>query len=131
VNHSDRILVVVHHRNLTFNHAPRSIRVAYDTGKQFAGPEFYVRVPYQTDQPPDLRPARGWGDLHAAPIPTCHGERVSVSAGQNTTRLSVPRGCFGTPERVRVHVRLAPLPDDDQKVDVAPASRTMGPWVLR
>lgn len=131
VQHNDRVLVVVHHRNLTFTDAPRSIRVAYDTGKPFAGPEFYVRVPYQTDRAPDLRPARGWGTLHAAPLPTCRGERVRVSAGRDTTRLSVPRGCFGTPARVRVHVRLAPWPDDDRKVDVAPASRTMGPWVHR
>jgi hypothetical protein len=129
VRHTDRIVVLVHHRNLTFLDAPASIRVAYDTGRRYDGPEFYLRIAYQSDQSPELRTARGWGHLSSGPIPTCQGESVSVSALKNTTRVSVPRSCYGNPRRVRVHVRIDLRPGDGRAPDVAPRSRTMGPAV--
>lgn len=129
VEHADRIVVVVHHRNLTFRDGPASLRVAYDTGPRYPGPEYYLRLTYQSDQPPELRAAQGWGHLHSPPIATCHGEEVRVMPGLDRTRISVPRSCFGDPPRVRVHVRMSPFSDDDRRADVAPAARTMGPWV--
>jgi hypothetical protein len=131
VRHTDRIVVIVHHRNLTFNDAPARIRIAYDTGSRYAGPEFYLRVAYQTDEPPELRTAKGWGTFHSPPIATCVGERVRVRPGKNRTRISVPRSCFGDPRRVRVQVRVSLYSDDARRADVAPAPRTMGPWVPR
>jgi hypothetical protein len=131
VLHDDRIVVVVHHDHLTFRDGPASIRVAYDVGPLYVGPEFYLRMAYQSDVRPELRIARGWGRLHAPPIPTCHGEVVRVRPALDRTRISVPRSCFGDPRRVRVEVRLAVFSDDDRRADVAPATRTMGPWVTR
>jgi hypothetical protein len=129
VLHGDRIVVVVHHDNLTFRDGPASIRVAYDVGALYDGPEFYLRLAYQSDVRPELRLARGWGRMHAAPIPTCQGELVRVRPLLDRTRISVPRSCFGDPTRVRVEVRLGLYSDDDRRADVAPAKHTMGPWV--
>jgi hypothetical protein len=131
VEYTDRIVVVVHHENLTFRDGPASLRVAYDTGSRFAGPEFYLRVTYQSDELPELRAAQGWGHLDSPPIATCHREHVRVRPGLDRTRISVPSSCFGDPARVRVHVRLSLFSDDNRRADVAPAARTMGPWVDR
>jgi hypothetical protein len=129
VEHTDRIVVVVHHDNLTFRDGPAQLRVAYDTGPRYAGPEFYLRLTYQSDIPAQLRTAQGWGHLHSPPIASCLDERVRVRPGLDRTRISVPRSCFGDPSRVRVHVRLSLFSDDNRRPDVAPAARTMGPWV--
>ena len=130
VSHGDRVVVVVRHRDLSFrgNNSPGSLRIAYDTGARFIGPEFWLRIVYQTDGPIDLHTASGWSRPNRA-IPTCRGERVTVSEARDTTAISVPRSCFGNPRRIRVHVRLAPRPGDPRHVDVAPRSRTMGPAV--
>jgi hypothetical protein len=129
VEHGDRIVVVVTHRNLTFSDGPAQVRVAYDTGSRYVGPEFYLRVRFQSDESPELRAAQGWSDLRSPPIATCTGEHVRVRPGLDRTRISVPRSCFGDPRRVRVHVRMTPFDDDYRAADVAPAARTMGPWV--
>ena len=129
VENADRIVVVVRHDNLTFRDGPARLRVAYDTGSRHPGPEFYLRVTYQSDEVPELRPAQGWGHLDSVPIATCVGEHVRVRPGLDRTRISVPRDCFGDPHRVRVHVRLTLFGDDDRRADVAPAAHTMGPWV--
>jgi hypothetical protein len=129
VEHTDRIVVVVQHDNLTFRDGPARLRVAYDTGPRYPGPEFYLRLTYQSDEPLELRAAQGWGHLDSPPIATCQGERVRVRPGLDRTRISVPRSCFGDPRRVRVHIRLTPFSDDNRRADVAPAARTMGPWV--
>lgn len=129
VENTDRIVVVVRHDNLTFRDGPAHLRVAYDTGSLYAGPEFYLRLTYQTDEPPELRAARGWGHLHSPPVATCQAEHVRVLPGLDRTRISVPRDCLGDPRRVRVHVRLSLYIDDNRGADVAPAARTMGPWV--
>lgn len=131
VEHADRVVVVLRHRDLTFHDGPGYLRVAYDVGRAFDGPEFYVRIWYQTDRPIELRPAEGWGALHAKPLPGCTGETARVSARRDVTRVGVPRSCLGDPPRVRVHLRLRPFPGDDRRIDVAPAARTMGPWVPR
>lgn len=125
------VVVRVHHRDLRFDSgAPGALRIAYDTSRRFAGPEFYLRVHYQTDVAPELRTARGWGTLHSPPT-ACAGEQVLVSSVLDLTRVSVPASCLGNPDRLRVHVRLNPRPDDQRAPDVAPRSRTMGPWVNR
>jgi hypothetical protein len=129
VEHTDRIVVVVHHDNLTFRDGPGSVRIAYDTGPRFPGPEFYLRLTYQSDAPPELRAAQGWGHLDSPPIATCVGERAVVQPALDRTRISVPRSCFGDPVRVRVQVRLSPFSDDNRRPDMAPAAHTMGPWV--
>jgi hypothetical protein len=126
---ADRVVVMVHHHNLTFRDGPASIRVAYDIGPRYAGPEFYLRLTYQSDERPELRAAHGWGKLGSPPIATCQGEAVRVRPALDRTRISVPRSCFGDPGRVRVQVRLAVFADDDRRADVAPATRTLGPWV--
>lgn len=129
VEHAARIVVVVHHENLTFRDGPGRIRIAYDTGPRYSGPEFVLRLAYQSDKPPELRAAQGWGHFHSPPIATCVGEHVRVRPGHDRTRIGVPRSCFGDPRRVRVQVRVAPFKDDDRRVDLAPGPRAMGPWV--
>lgn len=131
LEHDDRVVVVVRHRNLTFTDGPGRVRVAYDTGGTGDQPEFYLRVLYQTDAPIELRVADGWGRLRGGPRAACTGEKARVSAADNWTRIGVPRSCFADPERVRVHVRLKPFPGDKRRVDIAPAARTMGPWADR
>ena len=122
------VVVTVRHRNLRFDaKAPVALRIAYDTGRRFSGPEFFLRVVYQSDVGSDLRTARGWGRLDG-PATSCTGERVTVSDTRDLTRVRVPASCLGSPSRVRVHVRLRPA-ERDGSVDVAPRSRTMGPWV--
>jgi hypothetical protein len=129
VKHAEDIVVVVQHRDLTFTDSPGSIRVSYDTDNRSPGPEFWLRIAYQSDQTPQLRTTRGWARPATTPIPTCLGERVSVSASRDTTRVSVPRSCYGNPRSIRVHVRLDPRASDKRAADVAPRSRTMGPAV--
>jgi hypothetical protein len=130
VDNGPRIVVTVRHRNLRFDTgAPAALRVAYDTGRRFAGPEFFLRVIYQTDAGSRLRHARGWGRLDG-PATSCTGERVRVSAVRNVTTVSVPASCLGAPRRVRVHIRLNPRAGGG-RVDVAPRARTMGPWTHR
>jgi hypothetical protein len=129
VENAARIVVVVHHANLTFRDGPGKIRIAYDTGSRYSGPEFYLRLAYQSDQPPELRAAQGWGHLDSPPIATCVGEHARVRPGRDKTRISVPRSCFGDPRRVRVQVRVAPFKGDDRRVDLAPGPQSMGPWV--
>ncbi|MDQ1628010.1 MAG: hypothetical protein QOI54_1754 [Actinomycetota bacterium] len=131
VQHHAQVTVRIRHRDLRFDSgAPGAVRVAFDTGARYVGPEFYVRVHYQSDEAPDLRLARGWGALHGAPT-ACVGERVSVSAARDVTRFTVPARCLGDPLRLRVHVRIDPRPGDPRAADVAPGARRMGPWVNR
>jgi hypothetical protein len=129
VENEDRIVVVVQHANLTFRDGPGKIRIAYDTVASHSGPEFYLRLAYQSDQAPELRATTGWGHFHSPPIATCVGEHARVRPGRDKTRISVPRSCFGDPGQVRVQVRLAPFKGDDRRVDLAPGPRMMGPWV--
>jgi hypothetical protein len=131
VQNGDRIVVVVHHDNLTFRDGPGRIRIAYSTGPRYAGPEFYLRMAYQSDRPAELRAAQGWGHLDSPPIASCLGERVRVRPGHDKTRISVPSRCFGNPGRVRVQVRLSPYTDDQRRVALAPGPRSFGPWVKR
>jgi hypothetical protein len=131
VHYGNRIVVTVHHGNLTFRDGPGRIRIAYSTGSRYPGPEFSLRMAYQSDQPTELRTARGWGHLDGPTIASCQGERVRVQPGRDVTRISVPSSCFGDPRRVRVQVRLSPFSDDHRLVDLAPGPRSMGPWVVR
>ena len=129
VKHAGRIVVSVHHDNLTFRDGPGRIRIAYSTGSRYPGPEFYLRLAYQSDQRPELRAAQGWGHLHSPPMATCRGEHARVQPGRDRTRISVPRSCFGDPRRVRVQVRLSPFADDDRRRRPRAGLRTMGPRV--
>jgi hypothetical protein len=131
VHNGNRIVVTVHHANLTFRDGPGRIRIAYSTGPRYAGPEFYLRMAYQSDRPVELRTAQGWGHLHSPPVASCQGERARVRPARDTTRISVPSSCFGNPGRVRVQVRLSPFSDDNRRVDLAPGPRSFGPWVKR
>lgn len=92
--HGDRVVVRVHHRNLSFaaGEAPATVRVIYA-------------------------------------VPGCTGERVRVSSELDVTRVSVPRACFGDPERVRVNVRVTPHPEGVGRADDAPGAEQLGPWV--
>ncbi len=129
VEHGARVVVTVRHRNLGFGpRAPRTLRIDLDTGPRFAGPEFFLRVVYQSDTPPDLHRARGWDRVDGART-SCTGERVTVSTAHDLTRVSVPASCLGTPARVRAHVRLTARAG--AAIDLAPRARTMGPWVHR
>ena len=129
VKNEKRIVVVVRHANLTFRDGPGKIRIAYDTSESNEGPEFFLKLAYQSDRKPELRATTGWGHFHSAPIASCAGERARVRPGRDKTRISVPRSCFGDPARVRVQVRLAPFKDDNRRVDLAPGPRKAGPWV--
>jgi hypothetical protein len=129
VDDGPRLVVTVRHRNLGFGpRAPRALRVDLDTGPRFAGPEFFLRVVYQSDAAPELRLARGWDHVDGART-SCTGERVTVSTARDITRVSVPAACLRTPARVRVHVRLTARAG--AAVDLAPGARTMGPWTHR
>jgi hypothetical protein len=131
VENGNRIVVTVHHDDLTFRDGPGRLRIAYSTGPPYAGPEFYLRLAYQSDRPAELRAAQGWGHLDSPPIANCLGEHVRVQPRRDRTRVSVPSSCFGDPSRVRVQVRLSPFADDDRRVDLAPGPRSFGPWVSR
>jgi hypothetical protein len=129
VTNADRVVVAVRHRNLGFGaRGPLTLRVAFDTGPRFDGPEFFLRVRYQTDAPVDLRTAGGW-DAIQGPATGCTGERVAALPAQDVTRLSLPASCLGDPARLRVQVRLTAA--DGAAPDVAPSARTMGPAVRR
>lgn len=129
VNVDTVVTVRVRHRNLGFGpRAPMTLRLDIDTGPRFDGPEFFVRLVYQSDAPVDVHTARGWARV-AGPATGCTGERSMVSAARDVTRLRVPARCLGSPARLRVHVRLTSRAG--AAVDVAPRARTMGPWVHR
>jgi hypothetical protein len=132
VNHGRETVVVgIHHRNLRFEpeNAPKTVRVAYDVDGPTAGPDFYVREPYQADPVVQLRYAEGWGSLHARPVAGCTGERITVSARRDVTKVSVPRACLGDPRRVRVNAFVVTWPSQQERNDVAPARQVLGPWV--
>ncbi len=131
VVHSDRVVVRVHHRNLTFRtgRAPESVRVVYAVPGHSPGPDFVLKVVYQSDGAWQLRTAGDWGDPAGPVVPGCTGERASVSAARDLTRVSVPRSCLGDPGRVRVQVRITVRPEDVGRADAAPGTHRLGPWV--
>jgi hypothetical protein len=129
--HGDRVTVRVHHRDLSFQagEAPATIRVIYAVPGHSPGPDYWLKVPYQSDQAAQLRTAGDWGDPAGPWVPGCTGERVRVSSELDVTRVSVPRACFGNPGRIRVHVRITPHPQDVGRADDAPGAQQLGPWV--
>ena len=129
--HGDRIVVRVHHRDLSFaaGEAPATLRVIYAMPGHSPGPDYWLKVSYQSDQTVQLRSAGDWGDPAGPWVPGCTGERVRVSSELDVTRVSVPRTCFGNPDRIRVNVRVTPHPGDVGRADDAPGAEQLGPWV--
>jgi hypothetical protein len=110
LEHGDRVMVRVHHRDLSFaaGKAPATVRVIYAVPGHSPGPDYWLKVAYQSDPTAQLRTAGDWGDPAGPLVPGCTGERVRVSSELDVTRVSVPRACFGNPERIRVNVRVTP-----------------------
>jgi hypothetical protein len=131
VHGRERVSVGIHHRDLRFEpeNAPRQLRVAFDVGGPTRGPDFHVREPYQADPVVHLRHALGWGRFQARPVAGCTGERITVSARRDVTKVVVPRACLGDPDRIRVNVLVKTWPEQKERNDVAPARRELGPWV--
>jgi hypothetical protein len=131
LEHSDRVVVRVHHRDLTFRAgaAPATVRVVYAVPGHSPGPDFWLKVAYQSDPVAQLRSAGDWGDPAGPWVPGCTGERVRVSTDLDVTRVSVPRACFGDPDRIRVNVRVTPHLEDVGRADNAPGAAQLGPWV--
>ena len=131
LEHGDRVMVRVHHRDLSFQtgEAPATVRVIYAVPGHSPGPDYWLKVSYQTDQAVQLRTAGDWGDPAGPWVPGCTGERVRVSSELDVTRFSVPRACFGDPDRIRVNVRVTPHPEDVGRADDAPGAEQLGPWV--
>jgi hypothetical protein len=129
--HADRVVVRVHHRDLSFQtgEAPAAVRVIYAVPGRSPGPDYWLKVSYQSDPTAQLRSAGDWGDPAGPWVPGCTGERVRVSSDLDVTRVSVPRACFGNPERVRVNVRVTLHPEDVGRADDAPGAEQLGPWV--
>lgn len=131
LEHGDRVVVRVHHRDLSFEtgEAPATLRVIYAVPGHSPGPDYWLKVRYQSDQGVQLRTAGDWGDPAGPWVPGCTGERVRVSSELDVTRVSVPGACFGNPERIRVNVRVTPHPQDVGRADDAPGVEQLGPWV--
>lgn len=128
-----RVLVTVHHRDLRFEpeNSPRRVRIGFDVGAPYRGPDFYVGEPYQADPVVQLRHARGWGNLRGHPVDGCSGERIEVSSRRDVTTLTVARSCLGDPDRLRVNVLVRTWPRQDERSDAAPERRRSGPWVAQ
>ena len=131
LEHRDRVVVRVHHRDLSFaaGEAPATVRVIYAVPGHSPGPDYWLKVAYQSDPTVQLRSAGDWGDPAGPWVPGCTGERVRVSSELDVTRVSVPRACFGNPERIRVNVRVTLHPEDVGRADDAPGAEQLGPWV--
>lgn len=131
LEHGDRVVVRVHHRDLSFaaGEAPATVRVIYAVPGRSPGPDYWLKVAYQSDPTAQLRSAGDWGDPAGPWVPGCTGERVRVSSDLDVTRVSVPRACFGDPERIRVNVRVTLHPEDVGRADDAPGAEQLGPWV--
>ena len=131
LEHGARVVVRVHHRNLSFaaGEAPATVRVIYAVPDHSPGPDYWLKVSYQSDPTVQLRSAGDWGDPAGPWVPGCTGERVRVSSELDVTRVSVPRACFGNPERIRVNVRVTLHPEDVGRADDAPGAEQLGPWV--
>ena len=97
--HSDRVVVRVHHRDLTFQdgEAPPRVRVIYAVPGHSPGPDYWLKVSYQSDQTVQLRTAGDWGDPAGPWVPGCTGERVRVSSELDVTRVSMPEGLLRQP----------------------------------
>ena len=131
LEHGDRVVVRVHHRDLSFDtgEAPATVRVIYAVPGHSPGPDYWLKVAYQSDPTAQLRSAGDWGDPAGPWVPGCTGERVRVSSELDVTRVSVPSACFGDPERIRVNVRVTLHPEDVGRADDAPGAEQLGPWV--
>ena len=131
LEHIDRVVVRVHHRDLSFEtgEAPATLRVIYAVPGHSPGPDYWLKVSYQSDQTVQLRTAGDWGDPAGPSVPGCTGERVRVSSELDVTRVSVPRACFGNPDRIRVNVRVTLHPVDVGRADNAPGAEQLGPWL--
>jgi hypothetical protein len=129
--HGDRVVVRVRHRDLSFQagEAPATLRVIYAVRGHSPGPDYWLKMAYQSDPSVQLRSAGDWGEPAGPRVPGCTGERVRVSSDLDVTRVSVPRACFGNPERIRVNVRVTPHPEDVGRADNAPGAEQLGPWV--
>jgi hypothetical protein len=133
VHGRETVSVGIHHRNLRFEpeNAPRQVRVAFDVGGPSRGPDFHVREPYQADPVVELRHAQGWGRFQARPVAGCTGERITVSARRDVTKVTVPRSCLGDPDRLRVNALVKTWPQQRERNDAAPGHRDLGPWVAQ
>lgn len=127
VEHGDRVIVRIRHDDLSFQpaKAPKHLRVVFGVPGGPAGPDFWLRVPYQSDAAPTLRTVAGWAARPGAAVAGCSGERVSVSSRSNLTRVVVARSCFGDPATIRVQVTVTMGPVRDVSTDYAPGVRTL------
>ncbi|NHC23719.1 hypothetical protein G6553_11125 [Nocardioides sp. IC4_145] len=114
---------------LTVSHAAESgladvYRFNIDTRPKVAGPEYVIGAGIEVEEWSVYR-ARGWKGVQGEEL--CDGGADVDFDGQKM-RVVVPRGCFGSPERVRVNL-VTSNDYPGTPVDHAPGKRKYGGWV--
>ena len=94
LGHGDRVVVRVHHRDLSFQtgEAPATLRVIYAVPGHSPGPDYWLKVAYQSDQTVAAAHARATGATR--PAPGCPAAPVSgcASPASSTSPGSASRG---------------------------------------
>ncbi|MDN4162329.1 hypothetical protein [Nocardioides abyssi] len=121
-------------------HGPKALRLAVthaaesgladvyrfnvDTDPKAKGPEWVIGTGIEVEQWRVFR-ADGWRGVDGGPV--CTGGN-DIDWDAERMRLVVPRGCLGSPERVRVNL-VTSNDYPGTPVDHAPGKRTYGAWV--
>jgi hypothetical protein len=98
-----RTTVLVDDLRPTSKGGPSSLSVFIDTDRDAKGPEFRLATGMQEGTDFQLVAVKDWKPV-GEPLGCAHS--VDLDFGEDTARLSVARACVGSPEDVRVGVKM-------------------------
>ncbi|MEZ5092452.1 hypothetical protein [Nocardioides sp.] len=115
-NHQDTKLVVevkVTDLLLESDGGPASMSLFIDTDRSQAGPELRLGTGLQTGTDYQLVRMKNW---RAVGEPLTCGHKVKLVADKDTVRFRVNAGCLGSPDELRVGVKMVDLWDGSHPV---------------
>lgn len=106
---------------------PASIQIFLDTDDSHRGPEYRIASGLQEGTDFQLTRMRHWKPVSG---PLGCGHRLRLDFDDDLVRYGVKRSCLGTPERVRVAVKMYDAYDASHPVtDWLKGRREFTPWV--
>ena len=130
VNHAAHTVYTrIQVENLDVSSSQAGVTIWYDVDGSQPGPEFQIGVPLFTGADWAVTRSDGWesvGDPRS-----CRSD-VTFLPAQEAVRVEVGRGCIGSPNNLRVSVRMTEQVGPSQVVrDWVPSHRHFLPWVVR
>ncbi|MCW2795354.1 hypothetical protein [Nocardioides sp.] len=107
---------------------PSSLAIFLDTNANKKGPEFLLGTGLQRGTDYQLTRVRDWKTV-GQPLTCDHSLRLDFVA--NVAKLHAARSCIGTPDEIRVGVKMTDLYDGSHPVhDWLGKPRSFTPWVV-